>query len=368
LNTIISGFVVGHTYTFRVVSNTVSGSSPSSEPSVPFFVPFIPTNPPVELMVTPRFDMSGTVDLTWTDPSWNPNTQGSGSYQGYFIQLYNGNTIEQKFSVPYIPDQSSNQIISDLQIGVEYNIQAESVYNYADTINVSIPVFTPFLLTVPGIVRDISANAIDTTTIAVSWSPPSYLGIPDNFIGYNLSCYLFEDPSYDVFSVSIPPEETSFTAGSLIPGKDYYFTINAVNISGMSQDTFSNVTTTYKVPDPPTNLVIDPSYDVPGTIQLSWSAPIFQGIPPLDGYWVTYDPNPITSLSPTVFSDNYYVDDNGNVKYYCDISNLEINIPYNYIINASNPYGYSQDLSFNYALSTPNPPFFIFANQIENNI
>jgi hypothetical protein len=234
-----------------------------------------------------------------------------------------------------------------------------------NTLFYSTAVSVSYTLSIPSPVSTITASVLDTSSVSLTWSRISdaSLGQPNRFVAYNISSYLNSQTSGSVYDVSFTNiNQTTTRINRLVPGTSYFFTIRVQNTSGNSLITQSNTITTYKVPDPPTDIKADPStLNQRGAIRFSWLPPLFKGVPSFTGFNFYYDTQPINNTSNHFFTDSSYqvgTIPNRVTYYYADVSNQSINTNYYYKVETVNSIGVSDGVLYNYQLSTPGIPTF----------
>jgi predicted phage tail protein len=343
------GLIEGQGYTFDIKANTVSGSS---QKSTGLFHKSIDSSlPPSSLEITPSLTTKGEVTFSWSQ---------TGYPTGYLIQVFNATTL---FYSNTVTVTNRSIVIQGLNIGINYTFTVYSYSIFGNSLVYSSSASTSFTLNVPFPNPNLDATVQDTSSVILVWLKPKSLGQPEEFKSYNISTYLSKNPKTSIRDVSFNDIETlTTTITNLTPGTQYFFTINTANTSGNSLPIQSSTVTTYKVPDPPTDIIVDPSFDLRGAVQLNWLPPFYTGNPSFTGFNVYYDTVPIDKNTMTpIFSDSDYqetIDGKNITRYYCDISNLDIGTRYNYLINTVNEYGVSLDFSSTFELAVPGPPSF----------
>jgi hypothetical protein len=345
----MNGLIEARPYVFTVTANTVSGSSPlsfnstSTQPKV--------AGSPTNLIVTPSIANSGQVTLSWTPSPTAP--------QGYLVQVFNGANLIQSFIAT-----NTTQVISNLNTLLLYTYQVESFVTIGNSLLYSDPISVSYTLYVPSPLSSLTATALNGRNVSLTWPQvqPENLGIPNQFVSYNISAFK-NLTTTSVYDVTINVVSTINTViPNLTPGTDYFFTISVQNTSGISLVTKSNIVTTQKVPDNPTSIMIDPSFEEKESLRIRWIPPVFQGVPPFTGFNLYYSKRPIGPSTPSLFVTTHSFDpDLKQTLYYCDITNEDIDEEYYFKVETVNSLGVSPGVLFGNKLSTPSVPLLVTA-------
>jgi titin len=119
----------------------------------------------------------------------------------------------------------------------------------------------------------------------ISWTPGSNNGAI--IYGYKVTSNRLINLPTGYVEVLGPTTTTAIVYG-LSNDTIYTFKVNAINKNGYSQDsTYSNEIVPYTIPDPPTNVIADPSN---GFAKITWTVPNYNGGSTIYGYTATSIP------------------------------------------------------------------------------
>jgi predicted phage tail protein len=322
----------GTTYYYRVRGRNVSGFSDySAEASATTPVPPPPVpGAPTDLAAV-AIDTS-TIDLSWT--------ASAGVVDGYHIE---------RSTTPGSGFAAVDTVAGDITVFQDTSLQSGTTYyyrvrgrnvsglsDYSAEVSATTPVPPP---PVPGPPTDLSAAAVDTSTIDLSWTAAA--GVVD---GYHIERSLTPGGGFAPVD-TVAGGITIFQDTSLASGTTYYYRVRARNVSGFS-DYSAEASATTPVPPPPVPgaptdvaaVAVDTS-----TIDLSWTASA--GV--VDGYHIE------RSLAP---GSGFAAVDTvaGGVTVFQDTS-LESGTTYYYRVRGRNISGFS-DYSAEVSATTPVPP------------
>ena len=136
--------------------------------------------------------------------------------------------------------------------------------------------------TVPGVPRRLSAEAVGTSQITLSWQAPSDDG-GARITGYRIEVSDDGGRSWEDLVGNTRTTATAYTHSGLAPASTRHYRVSAVNRVGVGEASrVAGSTTEATVPDAPTGLVAN---DVtPTQIDLFWIAPDYNGGAPITGY------------------------------------------------------------------------------------
>ncbi len=266
----ITGLSNGHSYTFSVAAHNLAGNGSRSVAvaTVPYTVPEAPTG----LTVVAG---NSSVNLNWTAPGFD-----GGRPVDHYVVFQDGVALE--------PHPTGNAIvISGLRNGQDYSF-CVTAHNLAGEGNrSSATTATPF--TVPDAPAPISLVPASSQAI-LNWSAPGFNG------GRAIDYYLiYQDGN------PLPTHQTGLgaTITGLTNGQAYAFAISAHNLAGEGIQSNVMSSTPYTVPDIPRGLVAAVGN---AQLQLSWTAPVFDGGRAIDYYVVFQDGVmlPAHSIDPTI--------------------------------------------------------------------
>ncbi len=136
--------------------------------------------------------------------------------------------------------------------------------------------------TLPGVPRRLSAEAVGTSQITLSWLAPSDDG-GARITGYCIEVSADGGRSWEDLVGNTRTNATVYTHSGLAPASTRHYRVSAVNRIGVGDPSrVAGSTTDATVPDPPTGLVAN---DItPTQIDLFWLAPDYNGGAPITGY------------------------------------------------------------------------------------
>ncbi len=162
--------------------------------------------------------------------------------------------------------------------------------------------------TLPGVPRRLSADAVGTSQIGLSWQAPSDDG-GARITGYRIEVSADGGRSWEDLVANTRTPATIYTHGGLEPASTRHYRVSAINRIGVGNASrVAGSTTDATVPDAPTGLMAN---DVtPTQIDLFWVAPAYNGGARITGYrievsetgaaWVDLETN--TQSTVTAFS------------------------------------------------------------------
>ena len=257
---VITGLANGVTYSVVVASANAMGSGPASNAAsaVPFSAPEAPT------IVTTSAG-NGSVLIVLAAPASN----GGSTITGYTVT-----SNDAKSCSVALPALSCT--ITGLNNGTAYTFTAKAANaaGQGPASAESDPVTPSSQAALPGAPTAVTAAAGDAAA-SVSWTAPDDQGgtaVPASYtakaVGTKLSC-----------SVAVPSTTCNITG--LTNGTAYTFTVTATNAKGTgSASTASTAVTPATVPGAPTAVRLQAR---PGTLGVSWTAPVSNGGSPLVG-------------------------------------------------------------------------------------
>ena len=191
-----------------VLAGSMAASVPSSPPG------------PVSCLASGSAT-ANAISLSWSAPS------GSGSVTSYSVQYRVAGTSS--WTTLSVAGTSLGTTVTGLAAVTSYDF-AVSAVNAAGSGPVSAVMTaatTAVQISVPGQVMNLSASAATTTSISLSWSPPTSGGAPS---GYTVQFATSSSPSWMTFASGLTGTATTVTG--LAAGTTYTFQILATNAAG----------------------------------------------------------------------------------------------------------------------------------------
>lgn len=292
-----TGLSAGHIYTYKVFAINSVGISNSSNTSsaTPTQVDTAP-NPPSGLTANPASPTS--ISLSWNTPSSN----GGSIITGYKIEVKVGSGTYSVL-VANTKSTATSYINKGLTTGTTYTYRVSTI----NSIGISNPSneasATPSATYVP---TGVTATAISTTQIELSWVPPS------NTYGQSIAGYKIDQKlSSNVFDTIVDNtgKTTTYVIKNLETDKTYTFVIIALFTGGGETNPSTEVsatptstsapppnsnssatppptTQTSALPDPPTNVSTTKASQ--SSIQILWTPPSNNGKPAITGYKIEF--------------------------------------------------------------------------------
>ena len=275
-----SGLNPGTEYTVSLTAYNVAGSSDAA--IITFTVPIPTTAPsaPQNLNWDPSdAEESGT--LSW-DP---PADDGGATIDGYRLtwspDAPQTPTEVQADARAYVP--------SGLNPGTEYTVSL-TAYNVAGSSDAAVITFTIRIpTTAPSAPQNLLWDQSDAgKSGTLSWDAPADDG-GSQIGGYRLTWW----PDSPTMPIDLPADTRTYEANGLRPEVEYTFSLLAYNVAGSSEAVIITFTTPVvpAAPPAPRNLAWGQS-DVGKSVTLSWDPPVDDGGATIDGYRLTWSPDP----------------------------------------------------------------------------
>ena len=273
-----TGLAAGATRSYRVRAINAAGTGgPSNVASATTGVPAGAPGPPRNLSASPLGDTA--IDLSWTVPA---NT-GSSAITGYRVEISSdgGTTFAQAVNTGSTATAYRHR---GLAAGTtrHYRVSAINTAGTGGPSNVA-GATTGAARTVPGAPRNLEAEAESATEVELDWDAPASDG-GSAVTGYRIE-YSEDGDDWDDLEEDTESAATTYRHTGLAAGTKYYYRVRAINAVGESAPSNrTHATTEAAVPDAPTGLTARAEGE--GRIDLSWTAPEFDGGSALTGYRV----------------------------------------------------------------------------------
>ena len=269
-----TGLSAGTTRHYRVRALNTVGAGAQSNVDSATTAPDVPDAPTGLIAVA-----AGTsrIDLSWSAPA---DDNGS-AVTGYKIEVSNtgnsGWSVHEANTNSAATDYGHTGLAPDTTL--YYRVSAINAVGTGPASNVDHATTDP---TIPGPPTNLTATADGRTRINLSWSPPADDG-GSPVTGYRIEFSAdggtdWEDLSHNTGSVA-----TSFVHAGLAPGTTRHYRVSAINVAGTGpRSNVDHATTDATVPGAPTDL--DAMANGSSRIDLSWTAPTYDGGSPVTGY------------------------------------------------------------------------------------
>ena len=269
-----TGLSAGTTLHYRVRAlNTVGASAASNVDSATTAagVPDAPTGLNAVAAGTSR------IDLFWSAPA---NDNGSAVI-GYRIEVSNtgnsGWSVHEANTNSAATDYSHTGLTPDTTL--YYRVSAINDVGTGPASNVDHATTDP---TIPGPPTNLTATADGRTRINLSWSPPDDDG-GSPVTGYRIEVSADGSTDWEDLSRNTGNIATFFVHAPLAPGSTWYYRVSAINVAGTGpRSNVDDATTDATVPGAPTDL--EAMAKGSSQIDLSWTAPTYDGGSPVTGY------------------------------------------------------------------------------------
>ncbi len=247
----------GNRYWYQVSSRNEMGNSPLSISVIGD--PIGPPLPPNDLIAD---SSSGTVKLTWKAPYHN----GGSKLLGY--RVYRNSDGEEWMRIIDLDNLAETYTDRYLDNGKTYGYRV-TAYNkigespFSNTVEVE-------PLGPPGMPNDLDLIPGDGY-IEVTWKEPYHNG-GSQILNYRL--YRGEGENDLLILKTIPADSVDFNDTEVINGREYFYSLLAINDIGDGPPTEIQSAIPGGKPTPPTNILITPG---DGYIEISWEAPADDG-------------------------------------------------------------------------------------------
>ncbi|WP_187146512.1 fibronectin type III domain-containing protein [Nitrosopumilus maritimus] len=184
-----------------------------------------------------------------------------------------------------------------------------------------------FAQTKPDRVRGLSATAISTTQIDLSWNEPSDGGLP--ITGYQIERKKASDP-WEIYIADTGNTNTTYSDQGLDPDTRYRYKVAAINAIDIGRSSTAKAATTFAITEPNRVTGLSATTISPTQIDLSWNEP-YDGESPITGY----------QIERKKASDPWeiYIADTGNTNTTYSDQGLDPDTRYRYKVAAINAIG-----------------------------
>jgi fibronectin type 3 domain-containing protein len=296
------------TYDYRVVAVNGPGTSdPSPTATATTFAK--PGKPVVAAGAGPG---AGQATITWTPPAYF----GGTSVTGY--QIYRAPGTGSLALIGQAPATASSFVESGLLAGTQYRYAIAAVNVVGEGLRS--PDAQVVTMNIPSKPLGLSATG-DVSEVHLAWQPPSTNG-GSVITGYRI----YRGTTTTTALVATLGNVLTYDDEGLTNGQTYYYQVRAINAVGQSAKSDLSSAIPATVPNAPAGLAAAPGV---GKVDLTWTAPAFNGGRPISNYNV---------YRGTTHSNGVLVATIGNVAAYTD-AGLTNGQTYYYAVQAVNSVG-----------------------------
>ena len=253
--------------------------------------------------LTARANGTSRIDLSWNAPRYT----GGVSILGYRIEASDDGGAT--WNIIRRNTNSRTTTFSDLNLRPattrHYRVGAINLAGVGPFSNVARATTDA---TLPGLPQGLSAEAVGTSQIALSWRAPSDDGGAE-ITGYRIEASEDEGVTWQDLVATTRTTRTTYSHTGLEPATTRHYRVSAINRIGLGRaSSIASATTDATVPDAPTGLVATAT--TPTQIDLAWVAPAYDGGAPISGYrievsetgaaWTDLQPN--TGIASPTFT------------------------------------------------------------------
>ena len=217
------------------------------------------------------------IDLAWTAPDYD----GGAAVTGYHIEV----SLDRGLTWRDLVANTNSTATSFAHTGLSpattryYQVSAINRVGPGDPSNVEQATTDA---TVPNAPARLSATAKDHSQIDLDWAAPDFDG-GSAVTGYRIEVSENEGSTWTNLVANTGSTTTAYSHTDLAPATTRHYRVSAINAIGMGDPSnVDDATTDAIVPNPPTNLVARAT--APTRIDLTWSAPAYDGGAPITGY------------------------------------------------------------------------------------
>ena len=256
----------GKTYQIELSASNDAGTGPTA--SITFTVPTPPGSP---TGVAASIGANGALVVTWSAPATSAGVPAIKRYELSWTVSHGGDSGSAQIGA-----NSRKYELASPTAGSTYSFTLIAVNDVGNSASTTTSFAVP---KVPGTPTGLIASINSSGQLAVSWTQPTYLGVP-TLTGYRLSWTVAEQTR----SVSKSANQLTHSIASPTAGARYDFTLSATNSAGSG----SSATVSFTVPvapDAPRDIVA--TYSSQG-VRVTWKSPANTGVPMLNGYTLTW--------------------------------------------------------------------------------
>ena len=227
--------------------------------------------------LTARAAGTSQIDLSWTAP----RTTGGARIIGYRVEASSDGGRTWRIVRSNTSSTSTRYSHRGLQPASTRHYRVSAI-NSAGTGPASRVAQATTDATVPGVPRDLTAEADGTSRIDLAWRAPATDG-GAQITGYRVEVSDDGGNSWQNLVANTRSTSTSYTHSGLAPASTRHYRVSAINRIGVGRASrFAGATTDATVPDPPTGLTATATS--PTQIDLAWAAPAYNGGAEITGY------------------------------------------------------------------------------------
>ena len=258
---------------YRVFAINSAGTGPASNIALATTDATVPTAP---TGLSARAVGQSRIDLSWNRPS----NDGGAAVTGYRIESSpNGST----WTALRSNTNSTGTTFSHTGLGPattrHYRVYAINRAGRSPASNVARATTDA---TVPASPTNLAAVASGTSQIDLSWTAPGFDG-GATITGYRIQLAENGNGPWSNLVANTGSPSTRYAHTGLAPATKRYYRVAAINRVGRGPESgLAHATTDATVPDPPSNLTA--AATEPTTIDLTWTAPQYDGGAPVSGY------------------------------------------------------------------------------------
>ena len=245
-------------------------------------------------------DGPNAIDLNWTAPT----TTGTSAITGYRIEVSVDGGTNWTVRVANTGNTNTSYKHTGLTAGTTRHYRVSAINNTGVGPASGIAsATTTIVITAPDPPTLLSATALGTDRIRLSWTAPANNG-GSAITGYRIERSNDGNTGWTDLVANTGNTNTTFTDTGLNPGTTRHYRVSAINTSGTStpSNTANATTEAGDVPGAPTNLQATSVGD--DAIRLEWTAPSDAGSSAISGYKIEHSPNGTTAWTNLVSNTN----------------------------------------------------------------